>query len=105
MFLMMTRYLYCFYQIQFYLPFHQVPSDPKSRAQLRVGLPDSGVSSWNEGEFLVFDDSFEQEIWVVNPSVPQGVVDVTKAVLLLSVDVWHPNLPQGARDTLKPMPY
>ena len=54
---------------------------------------------------MVFDDSFEQEIWVVNPSVPQGVVDVTKAVLLLSVDVWHPNLPQGARDTLKPMPY
>ena len=83
----------------------QVPSAPLTREELRVGLPDSGVDVWTEGQFLIFDDSFEQEIWVVNPSVPQGVIDQSKAVLLLSVDVWHPNLKQTDRDALGPLPF
>ena len=87
------------------LPPWQIPSAPETREELRVGLPDSGVDVWKEGEFLIFDDSFEQEIWVVNPTLPHGAVDPSKAVFLLSVDVWHPNLEQSARDTLGPLPF
>jgi len=82
-----------------------IPSGPEVRSELRVGAPDSGAASWTDDDFLIFDDSFEQEIWVKNPGVKQGEVDQTKAVLLLSVDVWHPNLPQKFRDSLGPLPF
>ena len=46
---------------------------------MRVG---SETRSWEEGKCLVFDDSFEHEVW----NAGQG----TRIVLVL--DVWHPDL-------------
>ncbi len=47
--------------------------------RIRVG---SETRSWEEGKCLVFDDSFEHEVWHSG--------DATRTVLVL--DVWHPDL-------------
>ena len=38
--------------------------------------------AWNEGECLLFDDSFEHEVWN----------DSDEPRLVLIIDVWHPDL-------------
>ena len=43
--------------------------------------------TWREGEFFVFDDSFEHEVW------HRG--DVDRVVLL--INFWHPDLPESER--------
>jgi aspartate beta-hydroxylase len=40
------------------------------------------IRTWKEGEILIFDDSFEHEVWHNGTSVR----------LILIVDVWHPDL-------------
>jgi len=40
------------------------------------------IRPWREGRAVVFDDSFEHEVW--------NDTDRTRAVLLF--DVWHPDL-------------
>lgn len=52
-----------------------VPQD----CQIRVGTE---TRSWQEGKCLVFDDSFEHEVWNLAP----------KARTVLVVDFWHPDL-------------
>lgn len=47
--------------------------------RIRVG---NETREWREGEVLVFDDSFEHEVWTEGPG--------NRIVLL--VDVWHPEL-------------
>ena len=42
----------------------------------------SEVRQWREGELLVFDDSFEHEVWNTSD----------EARLVLIVDLWHPGL-------------
>ena len=49
--------------------------------------------TWQEGKFLIFDDSFEHEVWHNGTSVR----------LVLIVDVWHPDLSEEQRNTLKPI--
>ena len=46
-----------------------------------------------EGEVMVFDDSFEQELWFHS----------TRPGLVLSMDVWHPDLPPDKRKRLSPI--
>jgi aspartate beta-hydroxylase len=46
-----------------------------------------------EGQTLVFDDSFEQELWFHSP----------RPGLVLSMDVWHPDLPPDTRKKLHPI--
>ncbi|GAA1107008.1 aspartyl/asparaginyl beta-hydroxylase domain-containing protein [Pseudonocardia alni] len=48
-------------------------------ARMRVGTE---IRPWREGRAVVFDDSFEHEVW--------NDTDRTRAVLLF--DVWHPDL-------------
>ncbi|WP_053932610.1 aspartyl/asparaginyl beta-hydroxylase domain-containing protein [Pseudomonas coronafaciens] len=58
--------------------------------QIRVG---DEIRTWEPGLALVFDDSFEHEVW--NNS------DQSRVILL--VDVWHPQLNLDERAILQPM--
>ncbi|KAM3727269.1 Aspartyl/asparaginyl beta-hydroxylase [Dirofilaria immitis] len=53
-----------------------------SEARLRVGHE---VRGWKAGQFLIFDDSFEQELWFEGASA-------NKYRLILRVDLWHPEI-------------
>ena len=46
--------------------------------------------TWKEGKFILFDDSFEHEVWHEGNSLR----------LVLIVDVWHPELTAREKSTL-----
>lgn len=48
---------------------------------------------WEEGRVLIFDDSFEHEVWQ----------DADSYRMIFIVDVWHPELTQYQRQTLSPI--
>lgn len=48
---------------------------------------------WQEGKVLIFDDSFEHEVWQ----------DADSYRLIFIVDVWHPELTAYQRQTLSPI--
>ena len=52
---------------------------PTNGRSIRVG---DEVRTWVEGRCLLFDDSFEHEVWN----------DADEERLVLIVDVWHPDL-------------
>ncbi|XP_037922574.1 aspartyl/asparaginyl beta-hydroxylase isoform X3 [Hermetia illucens] len=56
-------------------------------AKIRVGTEER---TWKAGEWLIFDDSFEHEVWH-NGISPR---------LVLIVDVWHPELTEDQRENL-----
>lgn len=62
--------------------------DPESR--IRVA---DFVQIWTSGRFIVFDDSFEQEIWSVAESYN----------LILIVQMWHPQLNEDLKAQLGPL--
>lgn len=73
---------------------HFGPSNTKLRCHLGIVVPEGpririGEESyeWREGQCLVFDDSFEHEVW--NNSGSQRVV--------LIIDFWHPDLTSAER--------
>lgn len=45
---------------------------------------------WTEGKFLIFDDSFEHEVWH----------NGTETRLILIIDLWHPELTESEKKTL-----
>lgn len=49
--------------------------------------------SWEEGELLIFDDSFEHEVWHKGSAVR----------LVLIVDIWHPDIDDYQRKHLPPI--
>lgn len=49
--------------------------------------------TWTEGKIMVFDDSFEHEVWH----------NGTTYRLILIVDVWHPDLTAHEKKTLVPI--
>uniref|UniRef100_A0A8D8QM80 Aspartyl/asparaginyl beta-hydroxylase n=1 Tax=Cacopsylla melanoneura TaxID=428564 RepID=A0A8D8QM80_9HEMI len=59
-------------------------------ATLRVG---NETRLWEEGKVMIFDDSFEHEVWHNGSSYR----------LILIVDVWHPELTPYERKTLQPI--
>lgn len=68
---------------------HCGPINTRLRCHLGVEVPDGchirvgpETRSWKEGQCLVFDDSFEHEVWHSG--------DAVRTVLVL--DVWHPDL-------------
>ncbi|XP_065226615.1 aspartyl/asparaginyl beta-hydroxylase isoform X2 [Planococcus citri] len=76
---------------------HCGPTNCRLRAHLGLIVPKNvtirvaeETRSWREGEVLLFDDSFEHEIWH----------NGTSSRLILIVDVWHPNLSEDKRKTL-----
>ncbi|KAI6175179.1 TPR-REGION domain-containing protein [Aphelenchoides fujianensis] len=58
-----------------------------SEARIRVG---KDVKGWKTGKFLVFDPSFEHELWF------DGAAS-TAVRIVLSIDLWHPEVPATAR--------
>lgn len=51
------------------------------------------LRSWQEGKMLIFDDSFEHEVWHNGTSVR----------LVLIVDIWHPAITDYERKNLYPI--
>ncbi|KFM75528.1 hypothetical protein X975_22465, partial [Stegodyphus mimosarum] len=79
---------------------HTGPTNCRLRAHLGLVVPE-GVSirvanetrKWEEGKILLFDDSFEHEVWHNGSSFR----------LILIVDFWHPELTAYQKRTLTPI--
>ncbi|XP_075209357.1 aspartyl/asparaginyl beta-hydroxylase isoform X2 [Anomaloglossus baeobatrachus] len=77
---------------------HTGPTNCRLRMHLGLVIPNQGCKircandtrSWVEGKVLIFDDSFEHEVWQ----------DANSYRLIFIVDVWHPELSQHQRRTL-----
>ncbi|XP_055319573.1 aspartyl/asparaginyl beta-hydroxylase isoform X5 [Sitodiplosis mosellana] len=79
---------------------HCGPTNCRLRAHLGLKTTDktsirvaTETRTWNEGKFMVFDDSFEHEVWH----------NGTTYRLILIVDVWHPDLTAEEKQTLVPI--
>jgi hypothetical protein len=92
---------------------HCGPSNLRLRVHLGVDVPSAGgwnirvgdeVRQWREGECLVFDDSWEHEVWheatpgdaqrMGGPAGPgAGCGADSRARVVLIVDIWHPAIP------------
>uniref|UniRef100_UPI001CD8A012 aspartyl/asparaginyl beta-hydroxylase-like n=1 Tax=Solea senegalensis TaxID=28829 RepID=UPI001CD8A012 len=77
---------------------HTGPTNCRLRMHLGLVIPKPGcrirctdqTREWDEGKVLIFDDSFEHEVWQ----------DADSYRLIFIVDVWHPELTQYQRQTL-----
>ncbi|XP_067888002.1 aspartyl/asparaginyl beta-hydroxylase-like isoform X2 [Heterodontus francisci] len=63
---------------------------PKQGCRIRCA---NGTKEWKEGKVIIFDDSFEHEVWQ----------DANSYRLIFIVDVWHPELSSHQRRTLSPI--
>ncbi|XP_038622404.1 aspartyl/asparaginyl beta-hydroxylase isoform X2 [Tachyglossus aculeatus] len=77
---------------------HTGPTNCRLRMHLGLVVPQQGcrlrcaqdTTTWAEGKVLIFDDSFEHEVWQ----------EATSLRLILIVDVWHPELTTQQRQSL-----
>lgn len=76
---------------------HCGPTNCRLRVHLGLKVPPQTfirvgdeIRSWEDGKLLIFDDSFEHEVWH----------NGTDTRLVLIVDVWHPELSMTERETL-----
>ncbi|XP_066036745.1 aspartyl/asparaginyl beta-hydroxylase-like isoform X3 [Chamaea fasciata] len=77
---------------------HTGPTNCRLRMHLGLVIPKEGCRircaqenrDWEEGKVLIFDDSFEHEVWQ----------DAQSYRLIFIVDVWHPELTAQQRRTL-----
>ncbi|CAI9155265.1 unnamed protein product [Rangifer tarandus platyrhynchus] len=77
---------------------HTGPTNCRLRMHLGLVIPKEGCKircanetrTWEEGKVLIFDDSFEHEVWQ----------DATSFRLIFIVDVWHPELTPHQRRSL-----
>ncbi|XP_063698898.1 aspartyl/asparaginyl beta-hydroxylase [Culicoides brevitarsis] len=76
---------------------HTGPTNCRLRAHLGLRVPlgtylrvSNETRSWKEKEWLIFDDSYEHEVWH----------NGTARRLVLIVDVWHPELTEDERRSL-----
>ena len=77
---------------------HQGQSNIRLRCHLALSIPigdcairvDNQIHPWTEGKCIIFDDTFEHEVW--------NRTDEARLVLL--VDLWHPDLTDLERDAL-----
>ncbi|KAK2177803.1 hypothetical protein NP493_579g02002 [Ridgeia piscesae] len=76
---------------------HCGPTNCRIRAHLGLVVPPglkirvvNETRTWTEGKFIVFDDSFDHEVWHEGKSLR----------LVLIVDIWHPELSTRERATL-----
>ncbi|XP_055364049.1 aspartyl/asparaginyl beta-hydroxylase isoform X3 [Betta splendens] len=80
---------------------HTGPTNCRLRMHLGLVIPKHGcrirctnqTREWEEGKVLIFDDSFEHEVWQEADSFR----------LIFIVDVWHPELTPYQRQTLSPI--
>nr|XP_031548033.1 aspartyl/asparaginyl beta-hydroxylase isoform X2 [Vicugna pacos] len=77
---------------------HTGPTNCRLRMHLGLVIPKEGCKircanetrAWEEGKVLIFDDSFEHEVWQ----------DAASFRLIFIVDVWHPELTAQQRRSL-----
>uniref|UniRef100_H0V9W6 Aspartate beta-hydroxylase n=1 Tax=Cavia porcellus TaxID=10141 RepID=H0V9W6_CAVPO len=77
---------------------HTGPTNCRLRMHLGLVIPQDGckircaneTKMWEEGKVLIFDDSFEHEVWQ----------DASSFRLIFIVDVWHPELTPQQRRSL-----
>ena len=77
---------------------HQARGNMRLRCHLALSIPQGDcairvadeVRHWQEGRCMIFDDSFEHEVW--------NRTDETRLVLL--VDLWHPDFTETERTAL-----
>ncbi|XP_034041999.1 aspartyl/asparaginyl beta-hydroxylase isoform X2 [Thalassophryne amazonica] len=77
---------------------HTGPTNCRLRMHLGLVIPKHGcrirctnvTREWEEGKVIIFDDSFEHEVWQ----------DADAFRLIFIVDVWHPELSPYQRQTL-----
>uniref|UniRef100_A0A2K6G6J8 Aspartate beta-hydroxylase n=1 Tax=Propithecus coquereli TaxID=379532 RepID=A0A2K6G6J8_PROCO len=77
---------------------HTGPTNCRLRMHLGLVIPKEGckircaneTKTWEEGKVLIFDDSFEHEVWQ----------DASSFRLIFIVDVWHPELTSQQRRSL-----
>ncbi|XP_025121139.3 aspartyl/asparaginyl beta-hydroxylase isoform X7 [Bubalus bubalis] len=77
---------------------HTGPTNCRLRMHLGLVIPKEGCKircanetrTWEEGKVLIFDDSFEHEVWQ----------DAASFRLIFIVDVWHPELTPHQRRSL-----
>ncbi|XP_039982986.1 aspartyl/asparaginyl beta-hydroxylase isoform X4 [Xiphias gladius] len=77
---------------------HTGPTNCRLRMHLGLVIPKQGcrirctnqTREWEEGKVLIFDDSFEHEVWQ----------DADSYRLIFIVDVWHPELTPYQRQTM-----
>uniref|UniRef100_T1JK47 Aspartyl/asparaginy/proline hydroxylase domain-containing protein n=1 Tax=Strigamia maritima TaxID=126957 RepID=T1JK47_STRMM len=79
---------------------HTGPTNCRLRTHLGLVVPDGAgirvaneTRTWKEGKVMIFDDSFEHEVW------HEG----TSFRLILIVDFWHPELTEAQKQTLTPI--
>ncbi|XP_056646936.1 aspartyl/asparaginyl beta-hydroxylase-like isoform X3 [Diorhabda sublineata] len=79
---------------------HCGPTNCRLRVHLGLKIPSNtfirvadDVKSWKEGEVLIFDDSFEHEVWH----------NGTDFRLILIMDIWHPELTLSEINSLSPI--
>eukprot|EP00066_Takifugu_rubripes_P028255 XP_011617521.1 PREDICTED: aspartyl/asparaginyl beta-hydroxylase-like [Takifugu rubripes] len=80
---------------------HTGPTNCRLRMHLGLVVPKHGcrirctdqTREWQEGKVLIFDDSFEHEVWQEADSYR----------LIFIVDVWHPELTASQRQGLSPI--
>ncbi|CAK8683183.1 unnamed protein product [Clavelina lepadiformis] len=82
---------------------HTGPTNCRLRMHLGLVIPKTGQGAWlrcadqnrtwEEGKVLIFDDSFEHEVWQNAESFR----------LILIVDVWHPDITEHEKKTLSPI--
>lgn len=79
---------------------HTGPTNCRLRMHLGLVIPTTGSGArlacagemriWTEGKVMIFDDSFEHEVWQEAESLR----------LILIVDIWHPDLTEHEKKTL-----
>ena len=76
---------------------HCGPTNCRLRAHLGLIVPADtflrvaiATKSWREGDWLIFDDSYEHEVWH----------NGTSTRLVLIVDVWHPDVTEEEKKTM-----
>ncbi|KAK6619573.1 hypothetical protein RUM43_012330 [Polyplax serrata] len=79
---------------------HCGPTNCRLRSHLGLVVPPKTyirvaeeTRTWEEGKFIIFDDSFEHEVWHNGTSLR----------LVLIVDIWHPELTEHERQSLSPI--
>ena len=79
---------------------HCGPTNCRIRSHLGLKIPPGlkirvaqQTRTWEEGKFIIFDDSFEHEVWH----------DGNEFRLVLIVDFWHPELTEQQRKTISPI--
>ncbi|KAK3088658.1 hypothetical protein FSP39_022013 [Pinctada imbricata] len=79
---------------------HCGPTNCRIRAHLGLKVPPGPkirvaeeTRQWKEGKIIIFDDSFEHEVWH----------DGKELRMVLIVDFWHPELTQRQKQTLSPI--